>query len=255
MFDILYQDEHLVAIHKPAGMLVHRSELDAHEQLVVLQLLGAQLGVHLYPVHRLDKATSGVLMFALSANAARLIQAGFENKRINKTYIAIVRGHSESHGEIDHPLSDKRDQRRAGASVAAREWPAKPARTTYQRLLTTEVPYACGRYDSSRYSLLALFPETGRRHQLRRHMKHISHPIIGDTTYGQGRHNRLFREHFNSHRLLLCAYRLSLSHPINNTPLDFFTELDANFMNTANALGWSSIDVSGALDSCCGIHQ
>ena len=256
MFRIIYQDEHLVAIHKPAGMLVHRSELDANEQRVVLQLLGEQLGVHLFPVHRLDKATSGMLLFALSSNTARLIQNSFENHRIFKTYIAIVRGHCETTGVINHALSEKRDQRRAGTLVAQREWPGKEAETSYQRLLTTEVPIACGRYQQSRYSLVALFPKTGRRHQLRRHMKHINHPIIGDTTYGQGQHNRLFRQHFDSHRLLLCAYRLVFEHPVHQTPLELSTEIDADFMSVTEALGWRANDVLQSLrsiDSKCPI--
>jgi len=243
MFDIIYQDEYLVAIHKPAGMLVHRTKLDVYEQDAVLQLLSDQLGVHLYPVHRLDKATSGILLFGLSSNVARRIQACFENCSINKTYVALVRGYCEPEGEIDHALSNKRDQRREGKPVVGRDWPAKPSQTSYQRLLSTEVPIACGRYDRSRYSLVALFPKTGRRHQLRRHMKHINHPIIGDTTYGQGRHNRLFRQHFNSHRLLLCASNLKLKHPVRNTRLDLSTKLDVDFMSVLTALGWSSNDV------------
>lgn len=249
MFDIIYQDDHLVAIHKPAGILVHRTQLDAHEERVVLQLLSEQLGAHLYPVHRLDKATSGILLFALSSNTARLIQASFENHLINKTYIALVRGHCETAGDIDHALSNKRDQRREGVCVADREWPGKPSQTSYRRLLTTEVPIACGRYEKSRYSLVALFPKTGRRHQLRRHMKHIDHPIIGDTTYGQGQHNRLFRKHFNSHRLLLCASHLAFEHPVHNTPLDFSTKLDEDFMGVANALGWSSSQVLRSIET------
>ena len=248
MFEIIYQDEYLVAIHKPAGMLVHRSELDAHETLFVLQLLGEQLGVHLYPVHRLDKATSGILLFALSSNTARLIQASFESHFIHKTYIAVVRGHCDEAGEIDHALSDKRDHRRSGNTVANREWLGKTAQTFYKRLLTTEVPIACGRYAQSRYSLVALFPTTGRRHQLRRHMKHINHPIIGDTTYGQGQHNRLFREHFNSHRLLLCASHLAFEHPVHGAPLNFTTTLDADFLQVTSALGWTTRQLEKSLE-------
>jgi len=193
MFKVLFQDNDLVVIHKPAGMLVHRSELDVHEQRIVLQLLSEQLGKHLYPVHRLDKATSGVLIFALSPEAARSIQEQFQAHQIQKTYLAIVRGFLTGTGHVDHALSEKRDQRRSKGTLSPKLWPGKPASTYYQGLATTELPIACGRYPSSRYSLVALYPQSGRRHQLRRHLKHINHPIIGDTTYGQGPHNRLFR--------------------------------------------------------------
>ncbi len=238
MFDVIYQDDYLVVVHKPAGMLVHKSELDVHEQRVVLQRLGEQLGLHLYPVHRLDKATSGLLMFALSADMARAIQAQFANHRIRKSYTAVVRGFLQGAGEVDHALSEKRDQRRAGVGVSEKDWPGKPAQTTFQGLLTCEIPIACGRYPNSRYSLVRLFPKTGRRHQLRRHMKHISHPIIGDTTYGQGLHNRLFREHFQSQRLLLCATALQLPHPKTSALLELSTDLDEDFLRVTDQLGW-----------------
>ncbi len=241
MFKILYQDESLVAIHKPAGMLVHRSELDVHEKRIVLQLLGEQLGLHLYPVHRLDKATSGLLVFALSAQAARGLQAQFETQAIQKTYLAIVRGYLTGVGEIDHALSEKRDQRRSKGTLSPREWPGKPAITSYEGLLTSEVPIACGRYSSSRYSLVALHPKNGRRHQLRRHLKHINHPIIGDTTYGQGTHNRLFRENFNCHRLLLSAMKLKFQHPLEGSPLEISTRLDDDFYSVMNELGWGEL--------------
>lgn len=241
MFKILYQDSDLVVIHKPAGMLVHRSELDVHEQTIVLQLLAEQLGKHLYPVHRLDKATSGVLMFALSSEVARALQEQFQAHQIQKTYLAIVRGFLTGDGQIDHALSEKRDQRRSKGTLSPRLWPGKPASTRYQGLLTAEVPIACGRYPSSRYSLVALYPRSGRRHQLRRHLKHINHPIIGDTTYGQGPHNRLFREHFNSHRLLLCAVKLKFQHPKVSIPLEISTELDEDFHAVAKALEWREL--------------
>ncbi len=246
MFEIIYQDEWLVAIHKPPHMLVHRSDLDRRDQHVVLQTLAEQLGQHLFPVHRLDRATSGLLMFALSADVARCLQNAFSKRAVRKTYIAIVRGHISDHGHIHHPLSDKRDKRREGVNVSGKHWPEKEATTTYQGLLSTEVPIACGRYPSSRYSLVALYPTTGRRHQLRRHMKHCNHPIVGDTTYGQGKHNRLFREHFDSHRLLLCATHLTLPHPMGSNVLNLSTQLDDDFLAVAMRLGWSSSELADA---------
>lgn len=243
MFEIIYRDDWLVVIHKPPGMLVHKSDLDRRDQQVVLQSLSTQLGCHLYPVHRLDRATSGLLMFALSSEIARELQNAFQTQTIAKTYMAVVRGHLSGAGHIDHALSDKRDKRREGLDVSVREWPAKAAQTHYQGLLTTELPLPCGRYRSSRYSLVALFPKTGRRHQLRRHMKHCNHPILGDTTYGQGKHNRLFREHFQSHRLLLCAIQLELPHPVNGQSLCLNTQLDDDFVTVLTQLGWSQADL------------
>jgi len=251
MFKLLYQDDALVVIHKPPGMLVHRSELDVHERRIVLQLLGEQLGKHLYPVHRIDKATSGVLMFALSSEAARDLQGQFEAHNIQKTYLAIVRGFLTDSGVIDHALSEKRDQRRSKGTLAPKQWPGKPSVTHYQGLLTCEIPIACGRYNSSRYSLVALHPKSGRRHQLRRHLKHINHPIIGDTTYGQGPHNRLFRDNFNSHRLLLCATNLKFQHPETAAALDISTELDDDFRRVMSELGWQSMPEIPALDNPC----
>jgi len=201
-----------------------------------LQLLSEQLGRYLYPVHRLDKATSGVLMFALSSEVARSIQLMFNEQRIHKKYQAVVRGHI-GEGTVDHALSDKRDQRRSGASVSHREWPGKSAISRYRCIRQTEIPLSSGPYPVSWYSLVELMPLSGRRHQLRRHMKHISHPIVGDTTYGQGRQNRLFREHFNCHRLLLCATELALPHPITNQDLCFETTVDPDFQRVLEDIG------------------
>ena len=247
MFDLIYQDEFLVAMHKPPGILVHKSAIDAYEQRCVLQSLSEQLNCYLYPVHRLDKATSGVLMFALSSTIARQIQWQFEQHTIAKTYVAVVRGYVDGTGLIDHPLSDKRELRRSGAPVNYRESPVKPAVTRYRALLTAQIPLACGPYSQSRYSLVALQPQSGRRHQLRRHMKHISHPIIGDTTHGQGCHNRLFRDHFDSRRLLLCATSLTCQHPVTDNTLEFSTGLDADFMRVAIELGWERSVIDSAL--------
>jgi tRNA pseudouridine65 synthase len=254
MFEIIYRDDWLVVIHKPSGMLVHKSDLDRRDQQVVLQSLSTQLGSHLYPVHRLDRATSGLLMFALSSEIARELQNAFQVQTIAKTYMAIVRGHLSGAGQIDHALSDKRDKRREGLDVSRREWPAKAAQTQYQGLLTAELPIPCGRYGSSRYSLVALFPKTGRRHQLRRHMKHCNHPILGDTTYGQGKHNRLFREHFQSNRLLLCATQLNLSHPHTKEPLQLCTRLDHDFCLVLNKLGWTKREIVKAMEISAASH-
>ncbi|WP_210395084.1 pseudouridine synthase [Motiliproteus sediminis] len=212
---VLYQDDHYIAINKPAGLLVHRSEIDRSERRFALQLLRNQIGQHVYPIHRLDKPTAGVLLFGLSSEAASRAQLAFRQRQVQKEYLAVCRGYLPDSGVIDHPLSDNREKMERGEQ----ERPPQAARTRYECLGTTEMPYPVGRYPGARYSLLKLIPETGRKHQLRRHLKHLSHPIVGDTRYGDGKHNRLFRDQFNSRRLLLFAVRLQLVHPFTGEPL------------------------------------
>ncbi len=225
--DILYRDERLVAINKPAGLLVHRSPIDRHETRFALQLLRDQLGQRVYPLHRLDKPTSGVLLFALDPDSARLAGTAFDRGEVEKRYLAVVRGIAAEQGEIDHAYVDKDEG-----------GPSRPALTRFRRLATVELPLAVGRYPSSRYSLLEVQPLTGRRHQIRRHLKHISHPLIGDTSWGKGEHNRLFREHFHCSRLLLHAMELCLPHPADGGRLRLRAPLDAPFAGVIEALGW-----------------
>ncbi|MDJ0740855.1 MAG: pseudouridine synthase [Gammaproteobacteria bacterium] len=222
---ILYQDSHYVAIDKPPGLLVHRSPL-SRDRVYALQTLRDQLGRHVYPVHRLDRATSGVLLFGLSADAARRAAAAFASQAVDKEYLAVARGWTDAVGVIDHPVTD--DDGNPGA---------QPARTRYRRLATIELPVAVDRYPSSRYSLLSVSPETGRRQQIRKHFKHISHHLIGDTTHGNGRHNRFFRDHIGVSRLLLMARRLAFVHPFTSRPLSLHAEADSEWQTIAQLFG------------------
>jgi len=197
---ILYQDHRLCAIDKPCDLMVHRSALGTDRHFA-LQLLRDQLGQRVWPIHRLDRATSGVLLFALDADTAAALGEQMMARQIGKRYLAVVRGYVGDEALIDHPL------------VAEGAGDAQAALTEYRCLAKVEWPIAVGRYSTARYSLVEARPLTGRMHQIRRHFKHIFHPIIGDTTYGEGRHNRLFREHFDCHRLLLHARELSFQHP------------------------------------------
>ncbi|MDY0013536.1 MAG: pseudouridine synthase [Rhodocyclaceae bacterium] len=233
MLEILYQDDRLVAIHKPAGLLVHRSELDRHETRFAVQMLRDQLGQRVWPAHRLDRGTSGILLFALDPDTASLLGCQFEAQQVAKTYQAIVRGHPPAAGEIHHPLSRQPDAREGNPLPG----PPQPASTLYRRLATAELPYQVDRYPTSRYALVELHPETGRRHQLRRHLKHISHPIIGDATHGKGRHNRLFADLFGTPRLLLACTRLTLRHP-DGRPLALRALPAADFRQVLAGLGW-----------------
>jgi tRNA pseudouridine65 synthase len=208
---ILYDDDQLVAIAKPAGLLVHPSSLDAHEERSALKLLRDQLGAWLWPLHRLDKGTSGVLLFARSAEAAREWGLAFEQGRVRKRYLALVRGWPPESGEIDQPLARDPELPSAGQ-------PRLAALTRYQRLGCFEWPFAVdGRHPTSRYALVAAEPVTGRRHQIRRHFKHIAHPLVGDTTHGKGAHNRAVTAWLGTQRLWLHCEWMEL--PTEKGPL------------------------------------
>jgi len=240
VLEILYQDEHLVAINKPAGLLVHRSNIDRHETRFAVQLLRDQIGRHVFPVHRLDKPTSGVLLFALNADVARQMMAVFINGHVHKRYLAIVRGYVGLQGSIDYPLHETLD--RMTDRQAAEDKPAQAALTHFKCLAKAEMPFATKRHSTSRYSFIELVPETGRKHQLRRHMKHIFHPIVGDTTHGDGRHNDFFRTCLGSHQLLLTASDLQFPHPVSDTLVSIHAPLDAEFLRVIEQLNWQAND-------------
>jgi tRNA pseudouridine65 synthase len=213
---ILYDRDQLVAIAKPAGLLVHPSSLDAHEERSALKLLRDQIGAWLWPLHRLDKGTSGVLLFARSAEAAREWGLAFEQGLVRKRYLALVRGWPPAAGEIDQPLARDPELPSAGQ-------PRLAALTRYQRLACFEGPFAVdGRHATSRYALVAVEPVTGRRHQIRRHFKHIAHPLVGDTTHGKGAHNRAVAEWLGVQRLWLHCEWMEL--PAANAPLRISAE-------------------------------
>lgn len=230
---ILHRDEQLVAIDKPPGLLVHRSDLDRGEHRFAVQLLRDQIGQPVHPVHRLDRGTSGVLLFALDAATARDLGRQFESGGVAKRYLAVVRGWPDASGTIDHALVPDLDER---AGIGLRD--AQAAVTRYRCLATIELPHAVDRHPSSRYALVELEPLTGRRHQLRRHMKHIAHPIIGDATHGKGVHNRFFRDVLGCDRLLLACVELRLRHPGSGEALVLTSGPGAAFAALLARLGW-----------------
>lgn len=233
---VLYQDEHVVAVNKPSGLLVHRSEIDRHETRFALQLVRDQIGRRVYPVHRLDKPTSGVLVFALHADAARTISEAIARQSVTKIYHAVVRGFAPEQGHIDHALTEELDK--YTDQKARQNKPAQPAQTTYRRLATVELPVAIEGYPQSRYSLVECTPHTGRKHQIRRHMKHIDHPIIGDAKHGRGRHNRYFKDHLQAGRLLLHASRLQLPHPVTGQMLILDAPVDETLQQLFERFAW-----------------
>lgn len=223
---ILYQDENLVAIHKPSGMLVHRSPI-SRDTVFVLQTLRDQIGQRVYPVHRLDRATSGVLLFGLSSPMAQALVQQFEARSVGKEYRALARGWVDAEGQIDHPVADEE-----GNNIA------QDAQTAYRCLAQVEVPFAVDRYPTSRYSLVSVEPLTGRRQQIRKHFKHISHHLIGDTTHGNGKHNRFFREHFGIHRLMLTSHRLAFDHPLSGERIELQALPEPEWQRIGQAFGW-----------------
>ena len=245
MLKVLYQDDYLIAIDKPAGWLVHRSNIDRHETRFVIQTLRDQIGRRVQPVHRLDKGTSGVLLFAFDAETTRAWSLQFERNEVQKRYWAVVRGWPDAEGLIDHPLT--RDYDEYGRALPERkEETAQPAQTRYRRLASAELQHCVDRYPTSRYALVELAPLTGRRHQLRRHMKYIAHPIIGDATHGKGIHNRFFQQKFGCHRLLLACTELCLTHPVTGEPLTISVPVGDEFQAVVAVLGWATANAVAA---------
>ena len=231
--EILYQDSAIVAVNKPSGLLVHRTNLAKEEQDAVVQRLNEQLGQWVYPIHRLDRATSGILVMALDSETASSLGEQFTDRKTEKVYRAIVRGHTKDDGVIDYPLAKLNEEK--GRSRFKIEGSEKEAVSHYNTLRRFEIPLAVSRYEKMRLSLVNVMPEHGRTHQIRRHFKHIFHPLLGDTRYGCRHHNQVMRSYWDqSLRLMLHAASLTIRHPVTgeqlvmNAPLpDDFNQLIA----------------------------
>jgi tRNA pseudouridine65 synthase len=213
--EVLYQDEYCIAVNKPHGLLVHRTNMSSDKEFL-LQRLRDQCGRKVYPVHRLDRPTSGIVLFAFTKEIVAEFFRVFREREVKKTYLALVRGWTEDSGIIDSPLKT------SGGNE-------QDALTLYKTLERFELPIPVRPYDQSRYSLVEIDLKTGRTHQIRRHFAHLRHPLVGDTTYGDGRHNMMFREKFSSHRLLLAAVKLQMLHPITNMELSISAPLETGF--------------------------
>lgn len=235
--EIIYEDEFLVAINKEAGLLVHRSWLDKGETRFAMQLTRDAVGCHVFPVHRLDRPTSGVLLFAKNSAVARSLTEAFTEHKVEKQYLAVVRGFMPEQGMLDYALSFQPDA--IADKFADLDKPPQDAVTHWQSLAQIELPFAVSKkHDTSRYSLVRLTPETGRKHQLRRHMAHLFHPIVGDTSHGDGRHNRFFRSQYGCERLLLHAESLSFAHPVSGEPLLLKADLDSQWRRIMEEFDW-----------------
>jgi tRNA pseudouridine65 synthase len=285
VLNILYQDEFMVAVDKPAGLFVHRSYMDRDEVYFALQLVRDQVGQYVYPVHRLDRPTSGVLLFALTKEVATKLSEAFANKSCQKefesdtelenkvegdtqtaqqdqldqverltidknidgsnlamvkTYYALARGHLVVSSDlIDHPLKEKLDK--LGDKNVSHDKPAQSAQSYYQVKQQASLPIKVGKFDSVRYSLIQVRPITGRRHQIRRHLAHLRHPIIGDINYGDNKQNPFFIEHFGFKRLMLIAKSLEFNHPISNERIKISAPFDEQWQQVFDTCQWPSI--------------
>lgn len=209
---ILYQDESCAVVQKPSGMIVHRGW--ANDDRDLMRLTRDTLGRYVYPLHRLDRGASGAVLFALDEHAARTLNRALAAGEVNKRYLALTRGHPPERGLIDHPIPRAPGEARV------------PAQTEYQRLGTFE-----------RYALVLASPKTGRLHQIRRHLKHLSCPLIGDVRYGKGEHNRWFRQRYGFARLALHAAALRFVHPVTEQSVTVRAPLGGSFERCLEALG------------------
>lgn len=242
---LLYRDDALVVVHKPSGLLVHRTALDRWERRFALQILRDQIGQKVFPVHRLDKATSGILIFALSSEVARTMSEMFAGTLIHKEYRAIVRGHAVPYVLVDHPLKEEIDSYADPLASLDRE--EQSALTEVRGLEWFELPLQVDKYATSRYSLVECRPKTGRRHQIRRHLRRLNHPIVGDSTYGAGVHNRYFRRHFDNDRLLLACTAMSFAHPVTGEHLSIECAPSDDFLRVHDLLAGMSSSLQGPL--------
>jgi tRNA pseudouridine65 synthase len=222
MLDIVYQDEHLIAINKPHGLMVHRSSIAADVEEFAIQLLRDQIGQKVYPCHRIDRKTAGVLLFALDKHTEITMQRQFMNNEVKKRYLAVVRGFTDE-GVIDYPL------RKENGTL-------QDAITNYKTLKRTELDVPFGSHPTSRYSLVEVEPQTGRMHQIRKHLSHIFHPIIGDRTHGCNKQNKLFTDRWEMNTMLLHAAELNFVHPITTILTVINAPLQPEFINAMELL-------------------
>lgn len=225
--EIIFENDHYFAINKPAGMLVHRTNIAFDEHaLIAEKILKTQLGYKVFPLHRIDRPTTGIVLFGKSSAAASALQPLLVTDAIKKHYLCLIRGHMDSpHGILDFPLSKK-------LTGEPRE-----AKTEFWSLAETEIPFVSSdRYSSSRYSLLLAYPHTGRMHQIRRHLAKARHYVIGDTTHGDNKQNNFFRAQFNSNNMFLHAWKLAFKDPFTETDIDIKAEVPTHFLKMLETL-------------------
>jgi tRNA pseudouridine65 synthase len=223
--EIIYDNGQLIAINKPHGLLVHTTGMAADETITAVRLLRNQTGQWVFPAHRLDRKTAGVLLFSFDRSINSLMQQQFMNHEVVKTYHALVRGYTDDSGTIDYPVADRNGK-------------LKEAITYYKTLQRVELPLPFGKFDTSRYSLVEIKPVTGRIHQIRKHFAHILHPIIGDRPHGCNKQNRFFLEKWNHYEMLLHARSLQFRHPINEVIVKITANYHQSFARMLSILGF-----------------
>jgi tRNA pseudouridine65 synthase len=222
---ILYEDEHLLVANKPGGIMVHRTSI-SEDTVFLLQLLRKQVGQRLYPIHRLDRGTSGALLFAKNPEIASLLGEQFASQQPKKRYYALVRGYVEAEATIDYAIP-------SGRTATLKE-----AVTHYRRLQQREINYGVGRYPTARYSWVEAIPKTGRTHQIRRHFAHLRHPVIGDRRYGDLHHNKFFKQQ-QLPGLMLHAHSLTFFHPVTEEEVTVVAPLPVIFQKALDFLGFT----------------
>jgi tRNA pseudouridine65 synthase len=223
--EIIYRDETLIAINKPHGLLVHRSKYADDATEFAVQALRDQIGQYVYPCHRIDRKTAGVLLFSLDQPTNSLMQQQFSNNEVAKKYLAIVRGHTDDEGTIDYALVSESGKQ-------------QEALTHYITLQRVEVDVAFGKFNTSRYSLVEAYPQTGRYHQIRKHFDHIFHPIIGDRPNGCNKQNKLFKERWNMTTMMLHAQEITFNHPTTGERIIIEAEISNEFKRVKGFLGF-----------------
>ena len=226
--EVIYQDPFLVAINKPHGLFTHRSKLSGTEGPFALQKLRDQIGSRVYPVHRLDRKTGGVLIFALDKDTDSKLQVSFALSKVRKKYLAIVRGFTQDSGGIDYPLRNDNGK-------------LQEATTCYKTIARTELDIPCGKFETSRYSLVAVIPQTGRMHQIRKHFAHINHPVIADRPHGCNKQNKLFKELWNMDTMLLHAREYSFKHPHTKEDVSIKADMHDEFRRMLNVMEWQEL--------------
>lgn len=230
MLEIIYRDQYLIAINKPHGLLVHRSPIASDVQEFALQLLRDQIQQKVFPVHRLDRKTSGILVFALSSEVVSHIQSIMTHEDTQKTYLAIVRGYFPDKLIVNHPLTNDRGK-------------TQEAITKFSNIEHSEIKVPFGKFQTSRYSIIKAKPLTGRMHQIRKHLNHLRHPIIGDRPHGCNKQNKLFKERWNMTTMLLHAAELEMIHPFTNEKLHLKAKPFTSFKNMLATLQFTTEEI------------
>lgn len=225
MLEIVYRDEALIAVNKPHGLLVHKTTLAADADIFALQILRDQINMPVFPVHRLDRKTGGILLFALDKDTDRTMQQQFSSRLVHKKYLAVVRGFTAEDTAIDYPLKNEKRG-------------LQEALTCFRTLDQAEMDMPSGKHTTSRYSLVEVTPETGRMHQIRKHFAHILHPIIGDRPHGCNKQNKLWLERFGMNTMMLHASELRFNHPVSGKPVHIKADIQEEFRRVKSILGF-----------------